>query len=166
IWVCERVGDVLWTRMVSTLTRATFAEQEAALDALMPHVQRAAIDATGMGMQLGERARERCGWKIEAVEFTQDLKERLANETKRAFEERRLRLPSDAAIRSSINAVKRYVSLTGKPRFDAVRTEAGHADEFWALALCAATAHEEPCSMRDAAEFTAGLTGELAGMRF
>jgi hypothetical protein len=36
--------------------------------------------------------------------------------------------------------VKRYTSPTGHFRFDAERTDAGHADEFWALALMNAAA--------------------------
>jgi len=73
--------------------------------------------------------------KIEAVDFNLANKEAMATATKRAFEERTVRIPAAAFIRRSLNAVKRYTSPTGHFRFDAERTAQGHADEFWALAL-------------------------------
>jgi phage FluMu gp28-like protein len=72
---------------------------------------------------------------VEPVTFTGPIKERLAVETKRCFEERLLRVPESRSIRRAVQSVKRFVTATGNLRFDAARTEKGHADEFWALAL-------------------------------
>jgi phage FluMu gp28-like protein len=59
----------------------------------------------------------------------------MAVRMKRHFEERTLRIPEYAALRRDLNAVKRVVTAAGNIRFDAERTEEGHADRFWALAL-------------------------------
>lgn len=72
---------------------------------------------------------------MEPVQFTPQAKERLAVETKKRFEERTVRVPDSRSIRRAVQSVKRYVGPTGNLRFDAARTEKGHADEFWALAL-------------------------------
>lgn len=151
IWIAERVGDVLWTRLVTTLVRTSFAVQEQTLWDLLPQVERAAIDESGIGMMLAERARQKFGGKVEPVSMTQQAKERIATATKRAFEDRRLRIPDSRDIRRSINAVKRYVSANGNARFDAPRTEQGHADEFWALALMISAAEQPRASFATAA---------------
>lgn len=140
IWLIEKLGDVFWTRQVEVLTRAPFEVQRSLIDSLMPGVARAAIDASGLGMQLAEELRKKWGGKVEEVNFNLENKERMATLTKKAFEERKVRIPAAAFIRRSLNAVKRYTGPTGHFRFDAERTEQGHADEFWALALALSAA--------------------------
>lgn len=140
LWLLEKLGDVLWTRQVEVLPRTPFKVQFSLIDALMPGVTRACVDATGLGMQLAEDLRDKWGAKVEPVQFNIANKESMATNTKRQFEERLVRIPPAAFIRRSVNAVKRFTSLTGHFRFDADRTEQGHADEFWALALGLAAA--------------------------
>jgi phage FluMu gp28-like protein len=140
IWLAEKLGDVLWTRRVDILERAPFATQFSLIDSMMREVARNCQDATGLGMQLAEQLQTKWGSKVEAVTFDIKNKERMATLTKSAFEERKVRIPASANLRRAINAVKRFTSPTGHFRFDADRTDAGHADEFWALALCLAAA--------------------------
>jgi len=135
LWLLEEVGDVLWTRSVQTMKNTKFRAQRATVDLLMPGTRRACVDTTGMGMQMGEELHDKWGSKVEQIEFNIANKEMLATNAKRKFEDREIRIPSSPIIRSSINAVKRYTSPTGHFRFDADRTDAGHADEFWAMAL-------------------------------
>lgn len=138
-WVNEKVGDVLVTRRVDILERVPFSKQFEHFDSLMPYVRRACIDATGIGAQIAEDLVRKYGeGRVEAVEFNIANKETMATSAKRRFEDRLVRIPSSPKIRQSINAVKRYVSTTGKFRFDAERTDAGHADEFWGMALAIA----------------------------
>ena len=136
-WVLEPVGDVLWTREVVRLDRCPYEEQEATLDRLIRdyRVVRACIDETGLGSQFVERASRRHGSRVEGVGFTAPVKQDLAGELKRRMEGRTVRIPGDRAIRESLHSVRRMMTTAGNPRFDADRTEAGHADEFWALAL-------------------------------
>ena len=140
LWLLEKLGDVAWTRQVEVLPRTPFKVQFSLIDALMPGVTRACVDATGLGMQLAEDLQAKWGAKVEPVEFQLANKESMATNIRRQFEERLVRIPPAAFIRRSINAVKRFTSPTGHFRFDADRTEQGHADEFWALALALAAA--------------------------
>jgi len=141
IWIDEKLGDVLWTRAVIVMERTPFKAQFQMADSFMPQIRRACIDATGIGAQIGEDLKMKWGEsKVEAVEFNIANKEKMAGATKTSFENRTCRIPSAAHVRRAINAVKRYTSPTGHFRFDADRTEAGHADEFWAKALANAAA--------------------------
>jgi phage FluMu gp28-like protein len=135
IWLWEKVGDVLWTRMVKKLFREKFSTQREVLFTYLPFVRRACIDGTGLGMQLAEECIERFGSRVEAVTFTGPVKEDLAVTFRRRFEDRTARVPIDRQIRESIHSVKKVTTAAGNIRFDAERTEDGHADEFWAGAL-------------------------------
>lgn len=84
---------------------------------------------------LAERLQKRYGAVVEPVQFTAQVKERLAPMVKQAFEDRLVRIPDHREVRGDINAVKRFVTPAGNVRFDAEHTDQGHADRFWALAL-------------------------------
>jgi len=136
-WLLQRVGDVLWTRGLLAMLRAPFAAQRDVLFALLalPGVHRACLDATGIGMQLAEEAAERFGTKAEAVTFTNAVKSDLALTLRRRFEDRRVRIPADRAVREDLHSVRKTTTSAGNIRFDAARTDDGHADRFWSLAL-------------------------------
>ncbi len=159
-WLWEKVGDVLWTRLVKVLHRKPFHVQAAYLDAILPMVTRAALDATGIGAMLAEEAQRKHGPKVEAVDFNMANKESMATLTKRTFEDRKARIPAAAFIRRSFNAVKRYTSVTGRFRFDAARTDQGHADEFWAGALGLAAA-SGPALSTDLVASGRGMAAQL-----
>ncbi|MBF0546214.1 MAG: hypothetical protein HQM08_17355 [Candidatus Riflebacteria bacterium] len=137
IWVDELVGDVFWTREVVRLSRASFAEQDAALERIMNkyYIVRGCMDQTGIGEKPVEDAQRKYGSRIEGVLFNGPVKQELATGLKRRYEDRQVRTPVDEAIRNAHHAVKKVMTAAGNPRFDAERTEAGHADEFWAHAL-------------------------------
>lgn len=137
IWVSERVGDVSWTRAVISLEKTPFKVQREILFEVLslPTMRRACIDATGVGMQLAEEAGERFGSRAEGVTFTNFVKEDLAVRVRTRFEDRLCRLPADRAIRDDLHSIKKYVTAAGNVRFDAERSELGHADRFWSLAL-------------------------------
>jgi phage FluMu gp28-like protein len=144
----HKLGDIFWMRRMDVLERTPFAAQFSAIDPVVARAQRACVDATGIGAQIAEDLRTKHGAKVEEVMFNLENKEKMATLTKTLFEERRVRIPSSPVLRRSINAVKRYTSPTGHFRFDAASTEAGHADEFWALALAlAAGASAKPAVM-------------------
>lgn len=135
IWILERLGDVHWTRRVITLDKTPFAVQREVLWPWLAQCTRAAIDATGLGMQLAEEARVKFGTKVEPVTFTLERKEALSVGLRRQFEDRTLRIPVDRVIREDLHRIKRLPSTTGHFRFDAERNDAGHADRYWGLAL-------------------------------
>lgn len=151
IWVVERVGDVAWTRHLVEMRGRSFSEQLAEFDRVMAayKVRRACIDQTGMGEAIVEEAKARHGqYRVEGVQFTGATKQHLATIGKQAFEDRRVRIPASREIRESHHAVRKTTTIAGNPRFDADRSEVGHADHFWAhmLALHAAEDGQQPAA--------------------
>ncbi len=189
-WLFEKVGDVMWSRVLLAMKGQTFEVQERAiLDLIegqwqvasgprevasgkgqggslplatnhsplltdhLPHatcIRRCCIDQSGLGMMLAERLAKKCGARVEPVQFTAPVKEKLAPRVKQHFEERLVRIPDEREIRADLNAVKRYVTPAGNVRFDAERTERGHADRFWALALALEAASQPVSRLVDA----------------
>jgi phage FluMu gp28-like protein len=145
-------------RLVKTFADTPFSEQLAYARELMglrggggePLISRVAMDATGIGLPLAESLAQEFGPRVEPVVFTAALKEDLAYRTRRRMEDGLTRLPETREVRAAFSAVKRFVTASGNLRFDAARTEAGHADQFWAKALAdyagdlrpAASAHD------------------------
>lgn len=137
MWLIERVGDVFWTRMVREMRGEPFSIQRDSLYSLLENgsVRRACVDASGIGAQIAEEAGEKFGAKVEAVTFTNKVKEDLAVTARRHFEDRTLRIPSDRKLREDLHSVKRSLTPSGNVRFGAERGGESHADRFWALAL-------------------------------
>jgi hypothetical protein len=98
-------------------------------------IRRCCIDSTGIGAHMAETLQKEFGPRVEPVVFTAAVKEDLAFRTRRRMEARQALLPDTREIRRAFSAVKKFVTPSGNFRFDAARTEAGHADEFWAKAL-------------------------------
>jgi phage FluMu gp28-like protein len=137
-WVVEKIGDVLWTREVSVLRRATFAEQDAEIDRLNKtyKIARMSIDQTGIGERTAETYQEKYGRsRVDGVLFTAQTKQGLAMLGKAAFEARSIRIPDSPEVRDDLYKLKRSVTAAGSVRFDAERDEKGHADRAWALFL-------------------------------
>jgi phage FluMu gp28-like protein len=134
--VGEKIGDVVWDVFRLELTNCSFSEIEFELFRLLrlAQVKRACIDATGMGMQLAERARERFGWKVEPITFTPAVKEELAFGLRRDFEDRKLRIVRDESLRSDLRALRKEVTASGNIRF-AGESDDSHCDRTWAKAL-------------------------------
>lgn len=146
IAVLEEVGDVLWCRELVELRRTSFAEQLSHLDRIMRsyRVVRAALDQTGLGEMPVEEAKRRHGMlRVEGVLFSAARKLDMATALKQRFEDRSIRIPGRAELRADLHSVKREAGATGAPRLVAERSEAGHADRFWALAMAAAAGHGE-----------------------
>lgn len=132
----ERIGDVIWDRLRLEFLNRPFAEIEDALYRLLrlPQLKRACIDATGMGAQLAERAREQFNWKIEPIVFTAPTKESLATGLKIDLENRHLRLPDDDKLRADLRGIRKETTLSGNTRY-AGESADSHCDRFWAKAL-------------------------------
>ncbi|MEM9245183.1 MAG: terminase family protein [Cyanobacteria bacterium P01_F01_bin.153] len=138
IWVVEAVGDLLWTREVVALKESKFREQMDHLRRVMDtyRVSKLSIDQTGMGEAIVEQSQGLFGTtRVDGVLFTAAAKQELAIALKQKFEDRRLRIPASKAVRDDHHAVRRVTTASGNPRFDADRTQLGHADRFWAHAL-------------------------------
>jgi phage FluMu gp28-like protein len=134
--VGEKIDGIMHDRLRIELHGKTFTEIEAALYPLLrlPQLKRACIDASGMGSQIAEQARECFGWKVEPVEFSNPLKEELAFALRRDFEDCRLRIPRDENLRADLRALKKELTPSGKLRFIG-DTDDSHCDRTWAKAL-------------------------------
>ncbi len=137
-WLAEDVADILVTREVKAMHKQRFAVQEAALDEYvgMKNFRRGCIDASGMGMQLGERARERHGYRIEAVTFSGPVKEQMAGAVRAGMEDAKFRIPDEQFVVADFRKIRKTVTAAGNVRFEGERDEDGHSDRFWGAALC------------------------------
>lgn len=136
LWVVEKLGDVLYTRLIVELKAMSKPQQEAILWPLLQDIDRACFDYTGLGIGWGDDALKKFGEsKIELVTFTSRVKEELAYPVRGMMQDRKLRIPSRPEIRADLRAVSKQTTAAGNIRFTAERSENGHADRFWALAL-------------------------------
>lgn len=140
IYVAELLGDALVTRHIFTVKNMSFSNQKELLFSLLKlrTVRRCCIDASGLGMNLAEDAQAQFGnYRVEAVTFSGTVKEELATDLRIRFEDRSLLIPADEDLRNDLHSIRRITTTAGNTRYDVSQTETdGHADRFWALALC------------------------------
>lgn len=117
--------------------KVSFREQEANLVRFMKElpIYRFAIDATGLGMNLAENLKSYFPRKVEAVTFTNPVKEELANDTWLVFDKQKIVLPPDRELQQQIHSIKKTITAAKNARFDCDANQNNHADKFWALAL-------------------------------
>ena len=136
LWVFELLGDVLYTRKIIELQAMSKPDQEKVLWPVMKLMERTCIDYTGLGIGWGDDAQRAFGeYRVELVTFTNRVKEELAYPVRGRMEDKRIRIPYKPAIRADLRAVTKVTTAAGNIRFTAERSENGHADRFWALAL-------------------------------
>lgn len=137
-WLAEEVAGRLVTRRVKALHDTPFSAQEKELGEYvkLPNFVRACIDATGIGKQFAERARETYGYAAEAVNFSAQVKEKMAFALRGALEDHNMLVPDDQFVTRDFRRIRKTVSTSGNIRFDGERTKEGHSDRFWAAALC------------------------------
>jgi len=136
IWVLELLGDVLYTRKVIELRKMSKPDQEKVLWPWVEWMLRTCQDYTGLGIGWGDDAQKKYGpYRYENVTFNARVKEELAYPVRGKMEDRKLRIPFNPDIRADLRAVTKETTAAGNIRFTAERSENGHADRFWALAL-------------------------------
>ncbi len=138
IWILEREDNTLVTRAVYERQGCPFRDQyELVSDVLaLRNVRRCCIDAGGLGMQLAESAVEDFGaHRVVPITFNNATKSEMAGRLRIAVEERRIRIPVDDSVRDDWHSLQRNITTAGQLRFDATRSNTGHADRFWAAAL-------------------------------
>lgn len=139
IWLLEVFEKTKYTRKVKILEKTPFHIQEEILSSILihPKMRRCCIDATGLGMQLAESAQRKFGkYRVEAITFTNKIKEALAYNVRTNFEDKSIYVPAEQEIREDLHSVRRQTTDAGNIRFDVEKSDAsGHADRFWALAL-------------------------------
>jgi phage FluMu gp28-like protein len=134
-WWGELVGDIMWVRERRKMRGIPLSQLEEMIIERLRHPKtvRGCVDATGLGTQIGQAA-EKTG-KGEAIKFTLPVMDQIASPMRGRFEDRRIRIPAVREVREDLHSIRMERTASGSPRFVAPRTEAGHADEFWACGL-------------------------------
>ena len=136
LWVLELLGDTLYTRQIVELRNMSKPDQEKVLWPIMANADRCCLDYTGLGIGWGDDAVRQFGeYRIECVTFSARVKEGLAYPVRGRMEDKKLRIPYRQEIRADLRAVTKETTASGNIRFTAERSENGHSDRFWALAL-------------------------------
>jgi len=156
IAIGEKIGGVIFTRALLRISSMRLPQQLELLKPILklPNFGRLSGDATGLGLGLIEFAQEVCGpYRAEAVQFASREKrvvrgirqedsalvtELMALDLLEVFENSAIRVPSEMPLRDSLRKPERITTASGV-RIAATRDEAGHADEFWAIALMVRT---------------------------
>lgn len=134
----DLVGDVYWQRSMIIFPKVRLTLQKQMLWRIMDaiNMERVCIDASGMGLTIGEDSVDKYGqFRAEGVEFTGKVKQDMAVRTRHVFEDRLCRIAICQKARDDYHAVKKTTTAAGNVRFDADRTDLGHADRFWAKSL-------------------------------
>jgi phage FluMu gp28-like protein len=152
ITVGELIGGVIFVRAILRISSMRLPAQLDLLRPLliMPNFGRLSGDATGLGLGLVEFAQELCGpYRVEAVHFASReprpfhgirqghsalVTELMALDLLDRFEARSIRIPCEMPLRDSLRKPERITTASGV-RIAATRDAAGHADEFWSIAL-------------------------------
>lgn len=151
-WTVERVGDVLQTREIEEFRKLSTPAQFKLMEHKIAAANRVCVDYTGPGIGLGDLLVEKFGeykpeedkhGKIELCTFTPKLKLELFPALKVAFEQRRVRIPVNRAVREDLHSMQRVVSTSGAVGYRAPHTADGHADRCTALALAIRASRSE-----------------------
>jgi phage FluMu gp28-like protein len=164
IVVFEVDGRVLRCRGLLIMQGATFRDQFEVLAQVLRCrcVRRCAIDASGLGMELGENAvRDFGDYKVEACTLTGPFKEMSGSLMRNKFIDKLVQIPVEDKLRNDLHSVRKIVTAAGNIRLEAPRDEGSHADRFWAIAL-ACYAGQTPTGK---IEVTLGPELRMAGAR-
>lgn len=144
IWTAERLGDVLYTREVLVLAGMSHADQLTIIRARVSASTRCCMDYTGMGIGMGDMLVREFGeykpeahrfGRVELCTFSAAFKREIFPKLREAMEGMRLRIPTDAALRTDLSAMQQVCS-GGQFSYEAPRTKDGHSDRCTAVALC------------------------------
>ena len=137
--IVERKGEKLILRDLKTWRNVPFTKQKNDLIEILTRYEiiNLNIDKNGLGEQLAEELNEMFPEVVNPFVFSNQSKQNLVVNLKKAFEDKTIEIPDDSFLINSIHQIQRSKTQgTGYVRYDAeVSKETGHADAFWALAL-------------------------------
>ena len=124
--------------VVKTMKNVTFSRQDKELDAFMSlkNLRRCCYDMTGLGEKTAEAMRAKWGYRFEPVRFTPATKESMAYPVRHGLEDKTMKVPALASVDSDFRKIRKEETSSGNVRFTGERDANGHADRFWAAALC------------------------------
>ena len=143
----QDVTNRCWQVALTTCKRTKWEDQQAIVAASFDRYKwkRLCVDSTGMGIVPTELLQTKYGkQRVEAVTFTMQSKEALATGLYQAFQDSMIRIERDVDLIHDVCSLKRIVTAAGNVRYDADRTDKGHADRAWALALALHACTQSP----------------------
>ena len=163
--VGEKIGGIIFTRGLLRMQNMRLPAQKVQLGSIcrLQNFAGALIDMTGIGLGLVEFGQEAFGYyRVQGLHFaskehrdptqarlaahlqkttkarhpadTALVTELMAIDMLEAFTDRAVRIPREQELRDALRKPQKIVTASGV-RIAAETDEAGHADEFWALAL-------------------------------
>lgn len=104
------------------------------MDAL--NIKKLCMDASGIGAMLGENMRKRYGSRVEAIQFTAQVKNDIWGNLKRDLGTKKTLLPIDnSQLITELHRIQRVVTASSNIVFQAPRDALGHCDLATAAAL-------------------------------
>ena len=100
------------------------------------NLRRCCFDMTGIGEETAEAMRAKWGYRFEPVRFTQQEKESMAYPVRHGLEDKTMKVPALAAVDSDFRKSRKGEPASRNVRCTGERDANGHADRFWAAALC------------------------------
>lgn len=155
IWTAERLGDVLYTREVLVLVGMSHADQLSIIRARVAAALRCCMDYTGMGIGMGDMLVREFGeykpeahrfGRVELCTFSASFKREIFPKLREAMEGCRLRIPTNAELRTDLSAMQQVCS-GGQFSYEAPRTKDGHSDRCTAAALCVRAGEGAPACL-------------------
>ena len=136
ILILRKLGDRFVISSLEVLKGKSYEYQEDYLRSTIASndIVAGKIDSTGMGNQFAERLCREFR-QLRPIPFSNQSKERMVTQLKRLMESKKVVIPDDTELISSIHSIKKTVTPSRNVIFDAARTSKGHADRFWALAM-------------------------------
>jgi len=137
-WLAADVAGILMPVVVKTMKNVTFSRQDQELNAFMEmkNLRRCCFDLTGLGEKQAEEMRIQWGYRFEPVRFSPATKEAMAYPVRQGLEDKTFKVPNLAAVDSDFRKIRKETTASGNVRFTGERDASGHADRFWAAALC------------------------------
>ena len=138
MWLAADIAGVLVPIELKLMKNVTFKRQREALDEYMTlkNLCRCCFDMTGIGEETAEAMRAKYGYRFEPVRFTMESKESMAYPIRHDLEDKTFKIPDMQLVDADFRKIRKEDSAGGHVRFVAERDTKGHADIFWAAALC------------------------------
>lgn len=138
MWLAADIAGVLVPVELKLMKNVTFKRQREAIDRYMAmkSLRRCCFDMTGIGEETAEAMRSKYGYRFEPIRFTAESKESMAYPVRHDLEDKTMKVPDLPLVDADFRKIRKEDSAGGHVRFVAERDTKGHADIFWAAALC------------------------------
>lgn len=138
MWLAADIAGILVPVELKLMKNVTFKRQREAIDGYMTlkNLRRCCFDMTGIGEETAEAMRAKYGYRFEPIRFTAESKESMAYPVRHSLEDKTMKVPDMPIVDADFRKIRKEDSAGGHVRFVAERDSKGHADIFWAAALC------------------------------